>query len=462
MRFIPHDYQRRAVDFIIDHPRCFLFLDMGLGKSVITLSAIETLARWGMVRRVLVVAPKRVAESTWTAEAAKWDHLTLTTAAAVGTPAKRRRAIESGATVTVTGRDTVAGLCAERELSELFDMVVVDELTGFKDPSAKRTKALVKATAGVARVVGLTGTPAPNGVQDLFGEALVVDGGERLGRHVTKFRDRWLDIVTRNNIPVKIRPKPGALEGIMRILSDISLTMTAEEYLKLPERIDVDVEIPLPGAILARYRRFRREMVLGFIEENEGTEKPIVAASAAALCNKLAQMANGCVYDDDGGMHDVHDCKLDRLEEIVESAGSPVLCFYQYRSDLARIRTRMEGKCRVRHYRKPEDLDAWNAGETDLLLAHPASTAYGLNMQAGGHVIVWFSTGWNLEHWQQANARLYRQGQTRPVRIYRLIASQTIDVEMAEALDEKKGTQDFAIRLLRKYAKESERSEKSE
>lgn len=434
------------------HPRCLLFLDMGLGKSVVTLTAVMRLILHGEVERVLVVAPKKVAESTWSTEAAKWDHLTgLRVRVVAGTPKRRREELEKEGDVWVTGRDSVVWLEEEmRRMKRGFDMVVIDELTSFKNHRSLRFKAMRRLLPSAQRVVGLTGTPTPNGLGDLWGQVYCIDGGERLGRFVTHYRKRWFNCVEHNNIIIRMMPKAGAEEEIMELISDIALTMRAEDWLRLPAMLEEDVPVALPERVARGYRKFERDKVAEVLREAGGDVRAVTAASAAALTGKLAQYANGAIYTDDGSVAEIHDEKLQALGEILEADESPLLCFYQYTHDLDRIMSRFAA-LNPRHYQGALDLEDWNAGKIRLLLAHPASTAFGLNMQAGGHRIVWFSTGWNLELYQQANARLHRQGQQRPVTVQRLIARGTVDERMAEALSNKGISQtELLIRLKSK------------
>ncbi len=452
MKFKAHGYQSRAIGWVETHPRCLLFLDMGLGKSVVTLTAVMRLILHGEVERVLVVAPKKVAESTWSTEAAKWDHLTgLRVRVVAGTPKRRREELEKEGDVWVTGRDSVVWLEEEmRRMKRGFDMVVIDELTSFKNHRSLRFKAMRRLLPSAQRVVGLTGTPTPNGLGDLWGQVYCIDGGERLGRFVTHYRKRWFNCVEHNNIIIRMTPKAGAEEEIMELISDIALTMRAEDWLRLPAMLEEDVPVALPASVARGYRKFERDKVAEVLREAGGDVRAVTAASAAALTGKLAQYANGAIYTDDGSVAEIHDEKLQALGEILEADESPLLCFYQYTHDLDRIMSRFAA-LNPRHYQGALDLEDWNAGKIRLLLAHPASTAFGLNMQAGGHRIVWFSTGWNLELYQQANARLHRQGQQRPVTVQRLIARGTVDERMAEALSNKGISQtELLIRLKSK------------
>lgn len=446
MRFDPHPYQRRAVRWILEHPRCGLFMEMGLGKSVCTLTAVRELMDDLVVGRVLVVAPKKVAESTWSSEAAKWDHTAdMRVSVVAGTQAQRLRALRAEADMYVLGRDSVVWLQGLRERPR-FDMVVLDELTSFKNHGSQRFKAMRKLLRDVPRVVGLTGTPAPNGLPDLWAQVCCLDNGKRLGPFITHYRRRYFDIVERNNIPIKVTPKPGAEEEILSLISDICFSMRAGDYIDLPPCNVVDRPVLLPDKVRAAYAAFERDRVAEFREAtSSGT---VTAGSAAALVGKLSQFANGCVYDEEGGEHEVHGAKLEALLEVVEQAGGPVLVFYAYRHDARRILAALPKGTRARVYSDAADLEAWNAGRIDVLLAHPASTAYGLNMQAGGHVIVWFSTGWNLELYQQANARLHRQGQRHTVTVCNLIAAGTVDERMAAAIRDKDTRQDSVVRRL--------------
>lgn len=444
-KFNPHPYQRSAIEWIMAHPHCGLFMEMGLGKSVCALTAIQRMIDDMWISRALVVAPKKVAESTWSDEVSKWDHLDLRVSVVVGTPKRRLDALARPADVYVVGRDSVVWLQAlDKSKRHKFDMIVLDELTSFKNPSAQRFKAMKKLRLEASYVVGLTGTPAPNGLLDLWGQIYCLDGGQRLGPFVTRYRTQYFNTVLKNNIPVKVTPKQGAEEAIMDRISDICFSLKADDYLTLPDIIYRDAYVTLPPSLMERYRKFSRDYVYQLCPN----ESHVTAANAAALINKLAQFANGCVYDDKGMPVDVHKAKLEMLSDLVEQAQSPVLCFYSYKHDMSRIMACAPKDLRVRQYTGPEDLHDWNEGKIDLLLAHPASTAYGLNMQRGGHVIVWFGTGWNLEYYQQANARLHRQGQKCPVTVVNLVTRGTVDERMLAALRGKAGTQDSVVKRL--------------
>lgn len=457
MKFEPHPYQRRAIAFIKEHPRCCLFLDMGLGKTVSTLTALSDLIDEAEVRKVLVIAPKKVAESTWSQEAGKWGHLGgLRVVQVMGTEKQRKTAMADGSgDIYVMSRDNVVWLLENYSRSLLrtrpmFDCIVIDELTSFKSHQAKRFKALRKMTAFASRVIGLTGTPVPNSLLDLWAEIYCIDGGERLGKFIGRYREAYFNAVPIGKVATKYVPKDGAERAILGKIGDICLTMQAKDYITLPDRIEVTDEVMLSTSVLKRYKDFERGMVLEFRKDME--EGKVTAENAAGLMNKLAQFANGAVYDEGRNVVEVHGEKLSRLGEIVEASSGPVLVFYQFRHDLDRIKKAIPS---ARAYEGDEDLRDWNEGNIDVLLAHPASTAYGLNMQAGGHTIVWYGTGWNLEHYQQANARLHRQGQEHPVIVHRLVCPGTVDERELAAIDRKAGTQqgvmDELKRLLRQY-----------
>lgn len=456
MRYKPYEYQREAMQWILDHPRCGLFLDMGLGKTVSTLTALQELMDECEVSRTLVVAPKKVAETTWTTEAEKWDHLRgLKVAKVMGTEKQRNLALASKADIYVIGRDSFVWLFGKYGGELPFDALVIDELTSFKSSKSERFKAMKAATASVKRVIGLTGTPAPNGLIDLWAQMYCIDMGERLGKSVSKYRNAYFETHKWNNIIVRCDVKKGAEDVIREKISDICLSMQAKDYLQLPDMIVHSTKVYLSEKTMAEYSKFEKEKVLEFTELHTGESANILANSAAGLMNKLSQFANGAIYDEDRDVHEIHNEKLDKLAEIVEAAnGRGVLVFYQFKHDIDRIKKKLKGY-NVRSYEGEKELKAWNNHEIDVLLAHPMSTAFGLNMQQGGHYIVWFGTGWNLELYQQANARLHRQGQQYPVQVYKLICANTVDERAEAALDGKTGVQqslmDSLNFLLRKY-----------
>ena len=457
MKFRPYEYQQTAIKWIIDNPRCGLFLDMGLGKTVSTLTAMQQLMDDCEISRTLVVAPKKVAETTWTTEAQKWDHLkSLKVAKVMGTEKQRKLALAEKADVYVIGRDSFVWLVGIFGGMLPFDVLVIDELTSFKSSKSNRFKAMRMATPTAKRVIGLTGTPAPNGLIDLWAQMYCIDMGERLGRSVTKYRETYFETHKWNNIIVRCNVKKGYDEVIRKKIADICLSMQAKDYLQLPDLINHTIKVQLSTATMRAYTKFEREKVLQFQDEHQGETANVLAQSAAGLMNKLSQFANGAIYDEDRNVHNVHDEKLDRLAEIIEAAnGNSVLVFYQYKHDAARIAEKFKGY-RVKVYTDEKQLIEWNAGQVDILLAHPASTAFGLNMQDGGHYIVWFGTGWNLELYQQANARLHRQGQQYPVQVYNLVCSGTVDERAVTALENKKGVQqgllDSLNYLIRKHS----------
>lgn len=442
MIFKPYDYQKAAIEWVLDKPKCGLLLDMGLGKSVITLTAIRRLIDDCEIDRVLVVAPKKVAETTWSTEAEKWEHLHgLRVAKVLGSEKQRCAALASKADIYVTGRDNFVWLVGKYGGVLPFDALVIDELTSFKSSKSERFKAMRIAAPSLKRIIGLTGTPAPNGLIDLWAQMYCLDQGERLGKSVSRYRETYFESRRWNNIVVRCDVKKGCEEIIRAKIADICLSMQARDYLQLPDMITHTAEVRLSDKTMAAYLKFERDKVLEFKAEHGHETANVLANSAAGLMNKLSQFANGAVYDEDKAVHEVHGEKLDRLAEIVEAAaGSSVLVFYQYKHDVRRITAKLKGY-KVRVYQDEKDLRDWNAGGIDVLLAHPASTAYGLNMQQGGHYIVWFGTGWNLEHYQQANARLHRQGQQHPVTVYKLVCTGTVDERAAAALEGKKSVQ---------------------
>ena len=446
MKFIPHKYQSIALERIYKTPKIGLMLDMGLGKTVITLTAIEDfIYNRFELGKVLVIAPLRVAEDTWSRESMKWDHLRhLRISKVLGTPQQRRKALAQDADIYIINRENVVWLT--NELSSVgtawdFDMVVIDELSSFKSPKAQRFKALKKYISFSKRVIGLTGTPAPNGLIDLWSQIYLLDGGERLGKTVTGFRARYFLPDKRNQTTIfSYIPKAESESAIYDKISDICVSMSAEDWLDMPERVDSVQHVQLSGKELSMYEEFEKEQYLEF------RQGAITAATAAALTNKLLQFANGAVYFSDGSYKVTSDKKLDALSEIVDtSQGQPILCFYSYRHDCERILKRFKG---AKKLESAEDIAKWNAGEIPLLLAHPAGAGHGLNLQDGGHIIVWFGLTWSLEQYQQANARLHRQGQKHTVVIH-LITDGTMDSKVLDSLQGKKDVQDELLESLK-------------
>lgn len=440
-----HPYQRYAVDFIERHRFCGLFLDMGLGKTVSTLTAVKRMIYSFEVSKVLVIAPKRVAETTWTTEADKWEHLRcLKLSKVIGTEKERAEALGADADVYVINRENVCWLVRYLNGRMPFDMLVIDELSSFKSHTAQRFKALKSVRYQFSRIIGLTGTPAPNGYMDLWAELYLLDGGERLGKYITRYREEYFHPLISVGAVV-YRYGLNAMSDIVisKKISDICVSMKAGDYLQLPKRIDNTINVILTKDEKRQYDRFEREEILKINGET------ITAANAAAVTNKLLQYANGAVYDETKNVHTIHDAKIEALEELVEAAsGDPVLVFYSYRHDAARIMERLKKYDPVM-LEGEKDISDWNEGKTKVLITHPASAGHGLNLQAGGHIIVWFGVTWSLELYQQANARLHRQGQTKPVMIYHLITKGTMDERVMKAIANKENGQNAMIDAVR-------------
>ncbi len=439
MKYSPHDYQTYATNFILEHPIAAVLLEMGLGKSVITLTAIFDLALDSfLVRKVLVIAPLRVARDTWPAEIEKWDHLNgLTYSVALGDEAQRKAALLKRAQVYIINRENVDWLVNKSGLPFDFDMVVIDELSSFKDNGSKRFKALRKVRPKVKRMVGLTGTPSANGLMDLWAEIGILDMGQRLGRYITRFRNDYFIPDKRNQQMVfSYKPRPGAEEAIYKLISDITISMKNTDYLKLPDLVMNEIPVWLSDKEQKAYDTMKRDLVLSL----EGRE--IDALNAASLSNKLLQMANGAVYADDGSVAKIHDRKLEALEDIIEAAnGKPVLVAYWFKHDLKRILNRFPAE----KLDSSDSIRRWNNGEIPLAVIHPASAGHGLNLQAGGSTLVWFGLTWSLELYQQTNARLWRQGQKDTVVIHHIITKGTIDEDVMRALKRKDKTQTALI-----------------
>lgn len=447
-----HKYQLHAVRHILERSHCGLFLEMGLGKTVSTLTALNYLIDIGLsVRRVLVIGPKRVIESVWRQEAEKWDHLRgLKFSAVTGSSTKRKIALAKKADIYLISRDNVQWLCAYYGGSRLpFDALVIDELSSFKNHNSLRFKALRAARLGFKRIIGLTGTPAPNGLLDLWSQVFLLDGGERLGRYITKYREKYFTPGARSgHIVYKYNCNAQNVKLIQEKISDICMSMKAEDYLELPGRTVNIVRIPLDAAAQKKYDAFEREQVLK-IFETQPIDEAITALNAAALANKLLQFANGAIYDSEKAWHEIHKAKIEALKEIIEDAnGQPVLVAWTFRHDRDRIHEALKAY-------KPVDLtgdrevNAWNNGQIQVLLMHPASGGHGLNLQAGGHIIVWFGQTWSLELEQQLNARLDRQGQKSRVIIHKLVTSNTLDEDVIVAQKEKTSTQDQLMYALK-------------
>ncbi|AVU90216.1 ATP-dependent helicase [Listeria monocytogenes] len=439
MKFKPHKYQEFATNFIIVNPISAIFLEMGLGKSVITLTAIyELMLERFEVDRVLVIAPLRVARNTWPEEIKKWSHLKgLTYAVAVGTEKERLEALYSDAHIYIINRENVEWLIARSGIDFNFDMVVIDELSSFKSHQSKRFKSLMKVRPNIKRIVGLTGTPSSNGLMDLWAEYRLLDMGERLGKFIGRFRESYFDPDKRNQHMIfSYKPKPGAEEAIYEKISDITISMKGTDYLKLPDLIMNEMSVSLNQKEKETLDVMKRDLITTIKGED------ITASNAAALSNKLLQMANGAVYDDNGSVTQIHDRKLEKLEDIIEAAnGKPVLIAYWFKHDLLRIQNRFK----VEVLTSSDSIKKWNGGKIQIAAIHPASAGHGLNLQAGGSTLVWFGLTWSLELYQQTNARLYRQGQTDTVIIHHLIAKETMDERVMDALNKKNNTQSALI-----------------
>lgn len=448
MRFTPHPYQKYCIDRIVNDKAVGLYLDMGLGKTVITLTAINELKRYRFrIRKALIIAPKKVAEATWQTEARKWDHLQgLRVVTILGTAKQRKAAALSAGDVYVINRDNVTWLAEFLGNSWPFDMVVIDESTSFKNRQAKRFKALTWIRPHVRRLVELTGTPAPNSLMDLWAQIYLLDGGERLGKYITHYRERYFEPDKRNAQQIfSWKPKPFAEDVIREKISDICVTMKAEDYITLPDLVYDDIPVALDDKSRILYDKMEREMLLDIADHE------IDAATAAVLSGKLLQLCNGAVYDDQGRVVEIHSCKIEAFLELIEALqGQPVLVFYQFRHDLSRLEAALANKgLRVRRLDGKDAAAAWNSRSVDVLLAHPASAAYGLNLQEGGNHVIWFGLNWSLELYSQANARLHRQGQAQTVIVHHLITQGSRDEDVIAALRDKEITQDRLIDSLK-------------
>lgn len=443
MRYVAHNYQNYAKNFILAHKVSALFLDCGLGKTITTLTAINELMYDSFeISKVLIIAPLRVAQSTWKDEIEKWDHLNLLRySIAVGDEKERLKALKQNSDIYIINRENVDWLVTKSGIDFNFNMLIIDELSSFKSHTSKRFKSLLKIRPYFERVVGLTGTPSSNGLMDLWAEFRVLDLGERLGRYITHYRNEYFLPDKRNGAVIfSYKPQPNAEERIYRRLADITISMKSTEYLKMPELILNELEINLDEEDQTKYKKFKKEMVMTI------QEKEIDAINAASLSNKLIQLANGSIYDEDKKFYEVHNKKLDKLEEIIESAnGKPVLIAYWFKADKERI----EKRFKVREIKTADDIKQWNMGMINLALIHPASAGHGLNLQSGGSTLVWFSLTWSLELYQQTNARLYRQGQKDTVVIHHLITKNTIDEDIMKSLKRKDKTQEALMRAVK-------------
>lgn len=439
MKYEPHSYQKYATDFIERNSIAALLLDMGLGKTSITLTAINNLLfDYFDAHRVLVIAPLRVAKNTWPEEIEKWSHLSdLKYSVVVGTEKERTSALKENADIYIINRENIPWLVEKSKLPFDFDMVVIDELSSFKNYSSKRFKSLMKVRPKIRRIIGLTGTPSSNGLMDLFAEFKILDMGVRLGRFIGQYRNAYFTPDKMNGpIVYSYKPLPSAEKIIYEKISDITISMKATDHLKMPELIECETVVQMSEKEKKSYTTLKKELVLS-IPDGE-----ITAANAASLSNKLSQMANGAIYLEDKEFVTIHDRKLDALEDLIESAnGKPLLVAYWFKHDLERIKERFE----VREIKISKDIKDWNDGKIPIAVIHPASAGHGLNLQSGGSTLVWFGLTWSLELYQQTNARLYRQGQNDTVVIHHIITKGTIDEDILKALKRKDKTQSSLI-----------------
>ena len=447
MEFKPHEYQKIAIRKVLDIPKVGLFLDMGLGKTVITLTAIEWLMYWNFeINKALVIAPLRVAEDTWSRECQKWEHLKhIKISKILGKETQRRKALYHEADIYIVNRENVPWLIKEFESGAAwdFDMVVIDELSSFKSAKSQRFKALKKYIPLAKRVVGLTGTPAPNGLIDLWSQIYLLDGGERLGRTITAYRERYFVPNQRNATTIfNYKPKQESEQAIKQKLSDICVSMQAKDWLDLPKRIDLIEMVKFSAQEQKEYETFEKQSYIEFLEGE------VSANSAGALTGKLLQYCNGAVYlSDKNSYATVNDAKLQRLEEIMDTAnGQPILCFYSFQFDCKRLLQKFPQAVKLEG---ANDIERWNCGAIPLLLVHPQSAGHGLNLQYGGNIIVWYGLPWSLEYYQQANARLHRQGQTRAVIVHHLMVEGTVDEKVYKSLQRKENVQEGLLQALK-------------
>ena len=442
MRYSPHDYQLYAIRYIEEHPIAAILLDMGLGKTVITLTALKRMLDYGSIKRVLIVAPLRVARDTWPAEIEKWEHLNgLKYSVAVGDTVERSRAVnDMTARIVIINRENVDWLIKSHPWD--FDMVVIDELSSFKNHKSKRWKALMSKRPFVKRIVGLTGTPSSNGLMDLWAEFKLLDMGKRLGRFIGNYREWYFSPDKMNgSIVYSYKPLPFAEKAIYEKISDITISMSAIDHLDMPELIINEIEVEMSSTERKKYDALKKEMVM------EIPDGVITAANAASLTNKLCQMADGRIYDESKNVVKIHDRKLDALEDLIEAAnGNPVLIAYWFKHDLEAIRSRFT----VREIKTSVDIADWNEGKIPVAVIHPASAGHGLNLQKGGNILVWYGLTWSLELYQQTNARLWRQGQeSGTVVIQHIICKDTVDGRILKALKDKDTTQSALINAVK-------------
>lgn len=444
MKFVPHKYQEYAIERGKTDPALLLLLEMGLGKTVIMLTVLQYLLYDSFeARRVLIVAPKRVAEDTWSRESSKWGHLQgLVISKVLGSAKQREKALQADADLYITNRENVQWLVQHYGKKWPFDCVVIDEISSFKSSSSQRFRALKAIRPRIKRIYGLTGTPAPNSLLDLWPQMYLIDEGERLGKTIGGYREKYFVAGAKSgHVVYEWKQKTEAEKRIYEAIADVAISMKAEDWLDMPARIDNVITVRMSEKETALYKKLERELLLPF------TEGDVVAQTAAVLSNKLLQMSNGAIYNENRGVQHIHDGKLDALEEIIEGAnGHPVLLFYAYKHDLARIRDRFP---QVRTLDSPDDIAEWNAGRINLLATHPKSAGHGLNLQDGGSRVVWFGMTWSLEEYQQANARLYRQGQMRSVIVDHIITEGTLDEDVMDALERKATGQDALMSAVK-------------
>ena len=443
MKFVPHDYQKYAIDYIESHPVAAVLLDMGLGKTVSTLTALNDLMYDRFeIHKVLVIAPLRVALNTWPDEVQKWDHLKhLRMSVAVGNAKTRMKALKTPADIYVINRENLEWLVEESGMPFDYDAIVIDELSSFKNHKSKRFRSLIRVRPLVQRIIGLTGTPAGNGLMDLWAEFRVLDMGKRLGRFITRYREQYFLPDKTNGMAVySYKLRPGAEKQIYKAIEDITISMKCCDHLDMPEKVMLVTPAVMNSDEMETYDILKKDLVMQL------PEGKVTAANAAALCGKLCQMANGAVYKDDGKVQVFHDRKLEVLQDLIEAAnGSPVLIAYTFRHDLARI----QKLCGAKEIRTTKDIDLWNAGKIPVGIIHPASAGHGLNLQKGGSVLIWFGLPWSLELYQQTNARLWRQGQKDSVTVYHIVTKYTIDDKILKVLQGKDKRQESLIEAVK-------------
>ena len=451
MKYSPHNYQQHTTQFIIDHPESAIFLGMGMGKTISTLTAINDLIRNRFeTQKVLVIAPIRVARDTWPEEIHKWDHLKgLTVSTITGTAKQREAAANRRADIYTIGRENIPWLVKHHGNRWPYDMVIIDELSSFKNPQAKRFKALKKVRPKIHRIVGLTGTPAPNSLLDIWAPFRLIDNGERLGRYITHYRDQYFTPGRRNGAVVyNWNLRPGADQAIYDNIADITVSMHTTDYLQLPEATHQHITVHLPTKARKHIDTLKRDLVLDLDDDT------IDAANAATLSLKLQQLAGGAIYNEEGnGYITIHNEKIQALAELVDQAqGNPILVCYWFKHERDRILNTIPG---ARVLDTQRDFECWNAGRVPVALIHPASAGHGLNLQAGGHIMVWYTTPWSLELYEQANARLHRQGQTEPVSIIHIDTADSIDQTVHQALTRKDTTQQALITAVKAQLEEA-------